>query len=205
MKKLVNPGLISAGVLACVPSIALAQSTVIEQLSPIVVTGVAPESPLQFSTNPKLPRLPLPASDGTDYLKTIPGFAAIRNGGSNGDPVLRGMFGSRLNVLTNGSSMPGACPSRMDAPTSYISPQSFDELTIIKGPQSVRWGPGASAGTVRFERKAPGFTESDATLPRKSGIICSISSARTCTAWLGIKLLCANGCESSELLNSTTL
>ncbi|MGO7309700.1 TonB-dependent receptor plug domain-containing protein, partial [Rhizobium ruizarguesonis] len=93
--------------------------------------------PLQFSTNPKLPRLPLPASDGTDYLKTIPGFAAIRNGGSNGDPVLRGMFGSRLNVLTNGSSMPGACPSRMDAPTSYISPQSFDELTIIKGPQSV--------------------------------------------------------------------
>lgn len=81
MKKLINPGLISAGVLACVPSIALAQSTVIEQLSPIVVTGVAPESPLQFSTNPKLPRLPLPASDGTDYLKTIPGFAAIRNGG----------------------------------------------------------------------------------------------------------------------------
>lgn len=164
MKKLINPGLISAGVLACVPSIALAQSTVIEQLSPIVVTGVAPESPLQFSTNPKLPRLPLPASDGTDYLKTIPGFAAIRNGGSNGDPVLRGMFGSRLNILTNGSSMPGACPSRMDAPTSYISPQSFDELTIIKGPQSVRWGPGASAGTVRFERKAPGFTENDATL-----------------------------------------
>lgn len=164
MKNLVSPGLIRAGVLACLPSMALAQATVIEQLSPIVVTGVAPESPLQFSTNPKLPRLPLPASDGTDYLKTIPGFAAIRNGGSNGDPVLRGMFGSRLNILTNGSAMPGACPSRMDASTSYISPQSFDELTIIKGPQSVRWGPGASAGTIRFERTAPGFTENDATL-----------------------------------------
>ncbi len=164
MKALFTPGLISAGLLVCATHPAAAQPSAVEQLSPIVVTGVAPQSPLEFSTNPKLPRLPLPASDGTDYLKTIPGFAAIRNGGSNGDPVLRGMFGSRLAILANGSAMPGACPARMDAPTSYISPQSFDELTIIKGPQSVRWGPGASAGTVRFDRKPPGFTEPDATL-----------------------------------------
>ena len=46
------------------------------------------------------------------------------------------MFGSRLNILTNGSSMPGACP-RMDAPSSYISPETFDQLTVIKGPQTV--------------------------------------------------------------------
>ncbi|WP_341668399.1 TonB-dependent copper receptor [Alcaligenes sp. SDU_A2] len=164
MKKFVTPGLISAGVLAWTAHPVQAQPPSVETLSPIVVTGVAPESPLQFSTNPRLPRLPLPASDGTDYLKTIPGFAAIRNGGSNGDPVLRGMFGSRLAILANGSAMPGACPGRMDAPTSYISPQSFDELNVIKGPQSVRWGPGASAGTVRFERKPPRFTGPDATL-----------------------------------------
>ncbi|WP_454007370.1 TonB-dependent copper receptor [Alcaligenes sp. Marseille-Q7550] len=164
MKNTCAPGLISAAVLACLSHPAAAQTPPVEQLSPIVVTGVTPETPLLFSTNPKLPRLPLPASDGADYLKTIPGFTAIRNGGSNGDPVLRGMFGSRLAILANGSAMPGACPARMDAPTSYISPQSFDELTIIKGPQSVRWGPGASAGTVRLERKPPAFTEPDATL-----------------------------------------
>ena len=117
------------------------------------------DSPLTFITNPKTPRQPLPASDGTDYLKTIPGFSAIRNGGTNGDPVLRGMFGSRLNILTNGSSMPGACPGRMDAPSSYISPETFDQLTVIKGPQTVLWGPGASAGTVRFDRDTPRFTE----------------------------------------------
>ncbi len=128
-------------------------------LERIVVTGVGPVTPLLFVTDPKKPRQPIPASDGTDYLKTIPGFSAIRNGGSNGDPVLRGMFGSRLNLLTNGTSMPGACPARMDAPSSYISPANFDELTIIKGPQTVLWGPGASAGTIRFDRKAPGFTE----------------------------------------------
>ena len=99
------------------------------------------DSPLTFITNPKTPRQPLPASDGTDYLKTIPGFSAIRNGGTNGDPVLRGMFGSRLNILTNGSAMPGACPARMDAPSSYISPETFDQLTVIKGPQTVLWAP----------------------------------------------------------------
>lgn len=99
----------------------------------------------------------MPASDGSDYLKTIPGFSQIRNGGTNGDPVFRGMFGSRLRILTNDSEMLGACPSRMDAPTSYISPENFDLLTMIKGPQSVLWGPGNSAGTIRFEREKPIF------------------------------------------------
>ena len=127
------------------------------EFDPIVITGVAPEAPLTFTTDPKIPRQPVPASDGTDYLRTIPGFSAIRNGGSNGDPVLRGMFGSRLNILANGASMPGACPSRMDAPSSYISPENFDQLTVIKGPQTVLWGPGASAGTVKFDRDTPHF------------------------------------------------
>jgi iron complex outermembrane recepter protein len=129
------------------------------QLSPTVITAIAPISPLTIVTNPKDPRQPVPASDGGDYLKTIPGFALVRNGGTNGDPVLRGMFGSRLNILTNGSMMLGACPGRMDAPTSYISPQTYDQLTVIKGPQTVLWGPGASAGTVLFDREPESFGE----------------------------------------------
>ncbi len=127
------------------------------ELSPTVITAIAPSSPLTVVTNPKDPRQPVPASDGTDYLKTIPGFSAIRSGGTNGDPVLRGMFGSRLNILTNGGVMLGACPNRMDAPTSYISPETYDRLTVIKGPQSVIWGPGGSAGTILFEREPEKF------------------------------------------------
>ncbi|KRG41561.1 TonB-dependent receptor [Stenotrophomonas pictorum JCM 9942] len=122
-----------------------------------VVVTASPVSPLTYETDPKLPRQPVPASDGADYLKTIPGFSAVRNGGTNGDPVLRGMFGSRLNLLTNDGSMPGACPARMDNPMSYVSPETYDRLVVIKGPQTVRWGPGASAGTVRFERRTPRF------------------------------------------------
>ena len=124
--------------------------------SVIIVTAPA-NSPLEVIASPKTPRQPVPASDGSDYLKTIPGFSQIRNGGTNGDPVFRGMFGSRLRILTNNGEILGACPSRMDAPTSYISPENFDLLTLIKGPQTVLWGAGNSAGTLRFDREAPRF------------------------------------------------
>jgi iron complex outermembrane receptor protein len=137
----------------------LAGAVMQSELEPTVVTAVQQQSPLTVVTDPKAPRQPVPASDGADYLKTIPGFSAIRNGGSNGDPVLRGMFGSRLNIRTNGGLMLGACPARMDAPTSYIAPETYDKLTVIKGPQSVIWGPGASAGTVLFEREPERFGE----------------------------------------------
>jgi len=131
------------------------------ELAPMVITGVGQQSPLTVVTDPKIPRQPVPASDGADYLKTIPGFSAVRNGGVNGDPVFRGMFGSRLKLLSNGGEMLGACPNRMDSPSSYISPDTFDKLTVIKGPQTVLWGPGTSAATVLFEREPEQFSEPD--------------------------------------------
>lgn len=134
-----------------------ASQTPTHTLDTMVVTASAPSSPLHWVTDPRLPRQPVPASDGADHLKTVPGFSRIRNGGTNGDPVLRGMSGSRLNILSNDGNLVGACPSRMDNPLSYIAPETFDRLTIIKGPQSVRWGAGGSAGTVRFERDTPRF------------------------------------------------
>lgn len=123
------------------------------ELAPIVVTASNPQNSQAYliQADPKQPIQPVPATDGADYLKHIAGFNVIRNGGTNGDPVFRGMFGSRLKILTNGSEMLGACPARMDAPTSYIAPQNFDEITVVKGPQTVLFG-AASAATVNFAR-----------------------------------------------------
>lgn len=146
-----------AVLLAFASSLQAAENTT--YLPTTVVTGVAQQSPGVVVTDPKLPRQPVPASDGADYLKTIPGFSALRSGGVNSDPVFRGMFGSRLKLLTNGGEMLGACPSRMDSPSSYISPETYDKLTVIKGPQSVQWGPGNSAATVLFERGPEQFDE----------------------------------------------
>ncbi|MDC9596288.1 TonB-dependent copper receptor [Xenorhabdus anantnagensis] len=126
----------------------------------VVITVTAPAtSPLEVASSLKTPRQPIPASDGSDYLKTIPGFSQIRNGGTNGDPVFRGMFGSRLRMLIDDSEILGSCGGRMDAPSSYISPESYDVLSLVKGPQTVLWGAGNSAGTIRFERTRPQFEQ----------------------------------------------
>lgn len=150
------------GAAVCLPfSASAADQQAAAQLAPMVITGVAQQSPIKVVTDPRIPRQPVPASDGADYLKTIPGFSATRSGGVNSDPVFRGMFGSRLKLLTNGGEMVGACPSRMDSPSSYISPGSYDELTVIKGPQTVQWGAGSSAATVLFERGPEQFDKPD--------------------------------------------
>lgn len=110
-----------------------AESGATQDLPAIVVVASPDATPLSFTANPKIPRQPLPASDGADYLKTIPGFSAIRSGGTNGDLVFRGMFGSRLSILSNGTTMLGACGGRMDAPSSYISPESYDKVKVVRG------------------------------------------------------------------------
>lgn len=124
-----------------------------EGLDEVVVTAPRSDEPLVVKTDPKKPRQPVPAHDGADYLKNIPGFSVIRKGGTDGDPVLRGMAGSRLNILLDGEQILGGCGGRMDPPTAYVFPAAYDRITVLKGPQSVVHGAGASAGTVLFEHE----------------------------------------------------
>jgi len=67
------------------------------------------------------------------------------------------MFGSRIKILTDGTENLGACPSRMDSPTSYISPESYDRISVIKGPQTVQYANTGSAATIIFERRPEQF------------------------------------------------
>ncbi|MGE4125082.1 MAG: TonB-dependent copper receptor [Pusillimonas sp.] len=124
----------------------------VRTFEPVVVTAPMPDAPLSVTTDPKAPRQPVPAHDGADFLKSIPGFSVIRKGGTDGDPVLRGFSGSRLGILLDGQEVYGGCGGRMDPPTAYVYPESFDRVTVLKGPQSVRYGAGQSAGVVLFER-----------------------------------------------------
>ncbi len=129
-----------------------AQTTATPADQQVVIIATQPSAPLTVSTDPRAPRQPVPAQDGADILKTIPGFSVIRKGGTDGDPVFRGMAGSRLTVLLDGEQIYGGCGGRMDPPTAYVFPESYDRLTVLKGPQSVRHGAGGSAATVMFER-----------------------------------------------------
>ncbi|TKB51434.1 TonB-dependent copper receptor [Ferrimonas sediminicola] len=125
----------------------------------IVITSEPMHSPLTVVIDPKQPRQPIPAFDGSGYLRTIAGFAVTRKGGSGGDISLRGMAGSRITVVNNGQHLQGTCGGRMDPPTNYISPETYEEVTVIKGPQTVKYGPVGSAGTVVFSRDSYGLTQ----------------------------------------------
>jgi iron complex outermembrane receptor protein len=146
-----------------------------QRMPVVVVTATVEASPLVVAADTQAPRQPLPAHDGADFLKTIAGFAVTRKAGTDGDPIFRGMAGSRLNILVDGANILGGCNARMDAPTAYIFPEAYDVLTVIKGPQSVRYGPGTSAGTVRFERRVERF---DAAGYRVRGSLLGASAGR---------------------------
>lgn len=141
----------------CVVLAALLASTRVHAAEPptledVVVTAPRSDEPLVVRTNPKAPRQPIPAHDGAEYLKTIPGFSVVRKGGTDGDPVFRGMAGSRLGILLDGQQIYGGCGGRMDPPTAYVFPAAYDRITVLKGPETVLYGSGNSAGAVLFER-----------------------------------------------------
>jgi iron complex outermembrane receptor protein len=139
------------------PTVALPEDNPL--LDEVIVTAPQVSDPLTVVTDPRSPRQPVPAHDGADYLKNIPGFSAVRKGGTDGDPVLRGLAGSRLNVLMDGQYILGGCGMRMDPPTAYVFPEAYDRITVLKGPQTVVYGGGNLAGTALFERRTSAFEE----------------------------------------------
>jgi len=148
---------------ACYSSVVMAnESMPVQTMVPIVVTSTAGNDAngLIVRADPKQPIQPVPATDGADYLQSIVGFSSVNSGaGTNGDVTFRGMFGSRIKILTDGTENLGACPSRMDSPTSYISPESYDRISVIKGPQTVQYANTGSAATVIFERRPEQFDQ----------------------------------------------
>ena len=147
--------------LACFSSVVFATETDSAHiLAPIVVTAQQGNDAngLIVHADPKQPTQPIPAVDGAAYLQSIVGFNQIKNGGANGDVTFRGMFGSRIKILTDGTENLGACPSRMDNPASYVSPESYDKITVVKGPQTVQYAHTGSAATVIFEREPEQLT-----------------------------------------------
>ncbi|MBI5179398.1 MAG: TonB-dependent copper receptor [Nitrospinae bacterium] len=132
-----------------------------EEVEEVVITAPRSVRPLTIQMDPKAPQQPVPAADGAAFLKNIPGFSNVRKGGTDGDPVFRGMSGSRVSILADGHQVYGGCGGRMDPPTAFIYPDLYDRVTVLKGPQSVLYAPGASAATVIFERESKRFAGPD--------------------------------------------
>jgi iron complex outermembrane receptor protein len=100
-----------------------------------------------------------PTHDAGELLRSVTGMQALRRGGRGFDPIIRGQSQSNLNVVANGAYNFGACPGRMDPPSTYIGVESFDRVAVIKGHRSVIHGPGGSGGTLLFEHERPQLGE----------------------------------------------
>jgi iron complex outermembrane receptor protein len=82
------------------------------------------------------------ARDVGDFLRSQPNVSGIRKGGSGIDPVIRGFKYSQLNVqLNEGQKIEGACPNRMDPPTSHIDIDDIRKIELFRGPYALRFGP----------------------------------------------------------------
>jgi iron complex outermembrane receptor protein len=83
-----------------------------------------------------------PVRDIGDFLREIPNIHAVRKGGANLDPVIRGFKFNQLNIqVDNGLRMEGGCPNRMDPTTSHVEAGDIEAIEVVKGPFALRYGP----------------------------------------------------------------
>ncbi len=118
-----------------------------------------------------------PTHDAGELLRSVTGMTALRRGGRGFDPIVRGQSQANLNVIANGAFSYGACPGRMDPPSTYIGVDSFDSVSVIKGHRSVIYGAGGSGGTLLFEHLRPELNA--------SGLAGSLTTGYTGNSGLG--------------------
>lgn len=110
------------------------------------------------------------AHDAGALMSRTPLISTIKKSGSYGfDPVLRGFKYDQLNIVIDGvQCASAACPNRMDPPISQISPNMIEQVEIMKGPYSLRYG-NSFGGTINFKKGDPTFSDANKTFGRISG------------------------------------
>jgi iron complex outermembrane receptor protein len=160
---------------------ALAAEEDTQSLSEVVVEGEADTLPTVETRTVEEIRIGIPADSG-DLLRGMAGVSGSRMGGRGIDPIIRGQSQTRLNILLDGAYVHGGCPNRMDPPTVYAPMESYDEITVIKGSQTVRYGGGGSGGSVIFTRRTPRFDEGENVRGTVQGGLTSNSETKDASA-----------------------
>jgi iron complex outermembrane receptor protein len=94
-------------------------------------------------------------SNTDELLSSIEGVSIIRRGNAFSDPVIRGLKEGRVNVTLDGVKIFGACPGRMDPPTSYLEIGELENIEVVKGPNSVTMGANCLGGCINLISKRP--------------------------------------------------
>lgn len=95
------------------------------------------------------------SADLADALtRNVPGISLIRRSGIANDIILRGQNKDNINILIDDAKIYGACPNRMDPPTSHVLTNNIESIEIIEGPYDVE-NFGTLSGAVKIKTKKP--------------------------------------------------
>ncbi len=87
-------------------------------------------------------------------FKKVPEVSLVRRSGIANDIVLRGQKKDNINILVDGAKIYGACPNRMDPPTSHILTNNVEAVEITEGPYDVE-NFGTLSGAVKITTREP--------------------------------------------------
>lgn len=95
------------------------------------------------------------SADLADALtKNVSSVSLVRRSGIANDIILRGQKKDNINILIDSAKIYGACPNRMDPPTSHVLTNTIDSIEIIEGPYDVE-NFGTLSGAVKVTTLQP--------------------------------------------------
>jgi len=126
----------------------------------IVVTAFpAPIIPYFSISNKEITRQSI--KDVGEFFRELPGASSIKKGGTALDVAWRGFSGKQVNIVFKDFvRIEGACPNRMDPPTSHFEAHDFEKIEIYRGPFTVKYGPNF-AGTINMSPREHIFAEKE--------------------------------------------
>ena len=144
----------------------------------IIVTGVRPSSRLDALSgvavlqDSELHQAIRPSIGET--LAHIPGVSASSFGPSASRPILRGLQGERVRVLTDGIGAIDVSNTSADH-ASIVNPLLAERIEVLRGPQSLLYGSSAIGGVINvIDRRVPSIIPDE---PVHFGAIASYGSA----------------------------
>ena len=142
MKKILSLSLVTTAILLNASEVtSLDTISVVETANSEIVKNVSDEQ--------------IKSADLAEALsKNVPSVSIVRRSGIANDIILRGQKKDNINILLDDAKIHGACPNRMDPPTSHVLTNNIESVKVIEGPYDVV-NFGTLSGVVKVKTKEP--------------------------------------------------
>ncbi|WP_230483963.1 TonB-dependent receptor [Sphingomonas sp. Leaf21] len=186
--------LLAGGILLALPAIATAADDPVDppEGDDIVVTGTFQRdprdaaSPMSVLADEALDRSLRPQLG--EALARLPGVSATSFGPNASRPILRGLAGERVRVLTDGIGAFDVSNTSADHAVA-IDPLLSERIEVLRGPASLRFGSSAIGGVVNvLDRRIPTTVPDAPVALQARGSLGSAADERSAGANIGVRV-----------------